>query len=428
MLWRSYLPLALSFELMMAEAPALQAAIGRLPETERNLAAWGLTIGIALLIESPVILLLTTTIALVKDRASFVALRKFMGMLALLCTLVTALIAFTPIYGLVTGHLMNQPPEIASLARIPLGVLLLWSAAIAWRRFFQGVLVRFGQARWMTWGTLLRLIAIVLVAGALARGGAVSGALAAAIAIMAGVLVEAIASTLFARATVGQLPPGGELLPQRAIARFHAPLALNTLLSLLAQPLTAAALARLPDPNPNLAAWPVIFGVLLVLRGWSFAVQELTLSRLKAGDSPTALRRFALIVGAVTTLATLLLALTPALDGYLSLLGTPARLWPLVHRGLLFSAALPLLTGLGSYVRGRRVASSDTLSILRGMAVALLIQCAGLVLAILIQADGMTAAALSVTASLVAELMYLCLPRHRVLGKKGSGEMGSREW
>jgi hypothetical protein len=410
-LWRSYLPLALSFELMMAEAPALQAAIGRLPETEQNLAAWGLTIGLALLIESPVILLLTTTIALVKDRASFVALRKFMGMLALLCTLVTALVAFTPIYGLVTEKIMNQPPEIAALARVPLGVMLFWSAAIAWRRFFQGVLVRFEQARWMTWGTLLRLIAIVGVAGWLARSGATTGAAAAALAVMAGVLIEAVASTLFARATVKQLPPGGEPLVQRAIARFHAPLALNTLLSLLAQPLTAAALARLPNPNPNLAAWPVIFGVLLVMRGWSFAVQELTLSRLKAGDSPESLRRFALVVGIVTTLATLLLLLTPALDSYLKLLGTPARLWPLVHRGLLFSAALPLLTSLGSYVRGRRVASGDTLSILRGMAVALLVQCAVLGVAIPLQFDGMTAAALSVTASLLAELGYLLFPR-----------------
>ena len=123
-LWLQYLPLALSFELMMAEAPTLQAAVGRLPDPEANLAAWGLVIGLSLLLESPVIMLLATAIALVRDRPSFAALRQFTLQLAFWCTALTALVAFTPVYGFVTHGLMNQPPTIALLARYPLGVML----------------------------------------------------------------------------------------------------------------------------------------------------------------------------------------------------------------------------------------------------------------------------------------------------------------
>jgi hypothetical protein len=410
-LWRAYLPLALSFELMMAEAPTLHAAVGRFSQPEANLAAWGLTIGLSLLIESPVILLLTTTIALVKDRPSFLALRRFMLMLAALCTLVTALIAFTPLYGLVTSTMMSQPQPVASLARVPLGVMLLWSAAIAWRRFYQGVLVRFGQTRWMTYGTLLRLLAIGGVAWFFARDGQLrpypTGALTAAFAIMAGVLVEAVASTLFAARTVRGLAATGEPLGQRAIWQFPTPLALNTLLSLLAQPLTAAALARLPHPEGTLAAWPVTFGVLLVLRGWGLALQELSVARLKAGDAPEAIQRFALWVGIATSAATLMLALTPALGGYLRALHTPAALWPLVRQGLLLGAALPLLTALGSFVRGRLVASGRTSATLGGMALALGTQCLALLGGIWLRADGMGTAMLALTASALAELSFL---------------------
>ena len=68
-----WLPLAVSFELMMLEGPAVQAAIGRLPAPELNLAAWGLTMGLSLLVESPIIMLLTTATALVPSLSRFPA-------------------------------------------------------------------------------------------------------------------------------------------------------------------------------------------------------------------------------------------------------------------------------------------------------------------------------------------------------------------
>ena len=45
-----WLPLAISFELMMLEGPAVQAAIGRLPPATPHPAAWGLTLSLALLV------------------------------------------------------------------------------------------------------------------------------------------------------------------------------------------------------------------------------------------------------------------------------------------------------------------------------------------------------------------------------------------
>src|SRR5687767_11869652 len=138
---RLWLPLALSFELMMLEGPAVQAAIGRLPEPALNLAAWGLTMSLALLVESPVIMLLTTSTALVRGEASYHALRRFMLTLLIGCTLVMGLLAFTPLFGFVAGRLMGQPPEIVLAAQPALRIMLFWAAAIGWRRFYQGILV-----------------------------------------------------------------------------------------------------------------------------------------------------------------------------------------------------------------------------------------------------------------------------------------------
>src|SRR3989442_12842685 len=142
-----WLPLAVSFELMMLEGPAVQAAIGRLPAPELNLAAWGLTMGLSLLVESPIIMLLTTATALVRDAQSFIALRRFMMFLIAGCNLITALVAFTPLFRLVAGGLMKQPEEIVRAAQPAMQLMLFWTAAIGWGRFHQGVLVGHRQTR-----------------------------------------------------------------------------------------------------------------------------------------------------------------------------------------------------------------------------------------------------------------------------------------
>ncbi len=72
-------PLAASWMLMGIELPTMSAFIARLPHPEINLAAYGGGgFPIALIVESPIIMLLAASTALCKDWASFVLLRKFM--------------------------------------------------------------------------------------------------------------------------------------------------------------------------------------------------------------------------------------------------------------------------------------------------------------------------------------------------------------
>ena len=410
-LFARYLPLALSFELMMLEAPSVQWAIGRLPETQTNLAAWGLTMQLSLLIESPVIMLLVTATALVKNTDTFQALRQFMLRIALYCTLLTLLTAFTPLFEFVTIGLLGQPIPVAEAARLPLRLMLLWSAAIAWRRFYQGVLVRQGQTSRVTLGTAVRLAFVVIPALLLTWLKCLSGAATAAVAIMAGVLVEALCASAFARPIVRQLPPpnlGDAPLTQKAISRFHTPLALTTVLTLLAQPVTSAAIARLPFASQNLAAWPVVFSALMILRGWGFAVQEITVAQLRQGAPFDAqLPRFAVKIGVASSVAALLMALTPLSTMYASALGVPSVLHPLVRSGILWGALLPLLAALSSCVRGVLVARQKTMAVYWGMALGLLVQ--GLLLAagVVTHQPAVQTAAIAFTLSGLAETVFL---------------------
>jgi len=417
-IFRLWLPLAVSFELMMLEGPAVQGAIGRLADPALHLAAWGLTMSLSLLIESPVILLLATAIALVHDADSYRALRRFTLVLAAGCTALTGLLAFTPLFDAIAGHVLGQPPAIVHQARPALQIMLLWTAAIAWRRFYQGVLVRFGQTRLVSRGTAIRLGAAVIVAWLLARDGTIPGAQVAAWAIITAVVVEALATTWFALPVVRRdvlLPPvrrspANPPLTQRAIWRFHAPLAATTLLTLLAQPLTAAALARLPNPAATLAAWPVVFLVLLVLRGGGLALQEIAVAQARQNPTapPVHLRRFTLFVGAITSGATVLIAFTPLLDWYLGrAIELPRDLWPLVRVGVGVGVLLPFVTALGSYVRGQLMAAGATSAVYRGMAVNLALHVSLLALGVWLRLPGMWVAASGFTLAAAAEVAYL---------------------
>lgn len=407
---------------MMLEGPSVQWAIGRLPETKTHLAAWGLTMQLSLLIESPVIMLLATATALVRDRDSYQALKQFMLRLAAYCTVLTAVIAFTPLFDLICTGLLGQPTPIVTAARLPLQIMLLWSAAIAWRRFYQGVLVRQGRTNRVTLGTALRLAAVVLPALFLSTAQTFSGAVTAALAIMSGVLVEAVCASTFALPIVARLPRrfmGNPPLSQKEIARFHTPLALTTVLTLAAGPLTSAAIARLPFAIQTLAAWPVIFSALLILRGWGFAVQEITVAQVRENSGrEAALVRFAAAVGVVASVVTVAFALTPLVTVYATALGVPTDLHPLVRTGILSGALLPLLAALSSYVRGILVAHKQTMAVYWGMAVGLSAQALILIAGVIGKQPAITLAAVAFTLGGLAETAYLMaqarrLPRHQ---------------
>jgi hypothetical protein len=141
-------PLAASWLLMSLEGPAISAAIARLPNPTINLAAYGgVVFPLALIIESPIIMLLSASTALSKDEASYQKLWRFMMVSGAILTVLHFLIAFTPLYYPLVVVPLGVPPEIVEPARQGLCIMLPWTWSIAYRRFNQGTLIRFGRSR-----------------------------------------------------------------------------------------------------------------------------------------------------------------------------------------------------------------------------------------------------------------------------------------
>jgi hypothetical protein len=143
-IFTTWWPLAASWLLMGLELPALSAVIARLAEPEINLAAYGdIVFPLALIIESPIIMLLAASTALSKDQASYRKIWAFMMTISGVLTGLHLIIAFTPVYYFVAGSILGAPQEIIEPARIGLMIMTPWTWAIAYRRFNQGALIRY---------------------------------------------------------------------------------------------------------------------------------------------------------------------------------------------------------------------------------------------------------------------------------------------
>ncbi len=186
-------PLATSWLVMSIELPLVSAVMARLSDPTIHLAAYGgVVFPIALVIEAPIIMLLVASTALSKDAVSYWKLHRYMMWAGAILTALHALLAFTPLYDLVIVQLLSPPAEIVEPARLGLRIMLPWTWAIAYRRFNQGLLIRFDRAPDVTIGTSVRLASVaVAVAGALAVRG-LPGIAVATIGVSAGVLAEAL--------------------------------------------------------------------------------------------------------------------------------------------------------------------------------------------------------------------------------------------
>ena len=354
-IFRLWSPLAATWFMMAAEGPLLAAIVARLSEPRFNLAAYGVALSIALLVEAPVIMMMSAATALVRDRDSYLRLRNFAFALSLEVTLVMGVLALPPIFYPVALELIGLPQQVADLTYRAILLLLPWPGAIGYRRFYQGLLIRSHRTRLIAMGTLIRLFTMVFVSFFLFLEAEVSGACVAAVALSSGVLVEAVAIRWMAHSTIaelGQEEPSLEPLSYPAIATFYYPLALTSFLVLGVQPLITFFVGHSREAVDSLAVLPVVHSLVFVFRSQGLALQEVAVAL--AG------RR---------------------LEGYEPLRLFTGRLALLASAGLALIAFTPLavvwyewLSGLSSDLAGLAVTTSRLLFDLPGLAVLLSFQ------------------------------------------------------
>ena len=360
-----YVPLALSWLLMAMEGPTAVSVVSRTPDAKVHLAAFMVLMAVSLFIESPVIDLLTTSTRLIQNRSQYRPVRAFAIGTMIWCTVVHALATVTPAYFVWTSWL-HLDAQVVEVLRTPLTIMIPWSAAIGWRRWQQGLLIRAGTTRPVTVGTLLRL-AMMLTAGfGLLNFTSLPGALIAGISLTASVIIEALYVTWAARYCYDNLPhseEGNVPLSTLEIAKFHLPLTMSTMVALATGTLLSGAISRAPDNVTQLAAWQVHTSVAWLFRTMTFALPEVIITCVKTGEDGRLLRRFCIWLGLCLSCIQAGVYFT-GLDRIIfeKVLDVKPEVLEPARFALLLTSVIPLIAGALNYLRGRLALSQNTVA------------------------------------------------------------------
>ena len=425
-----WLPLAATWLMMSVEGPFLAAVIARLPDPRFNLAAYGVAYAFALLIEAPVIMIMSASTALAEDRLKFRRLRNFTFTLNGMVTAVQLLVLIPSVFRFIMLDLIALPEEVAALVYGALWLLLPWPAAIGHRRLYQGILIRDGRTRLVAVGTVVRLTTmastgLVLFFVVRPHGAWVGGA-----ALSLGVVAEAIASHLMAIPSVRRLPepPSPSLsadpvredsdLTYGRILRFYYPLALTSLIGLAAQPMMTFFMGRATSPVESLAVFPVVVSLTFMFRSMGLSFQEVSIALMgKRHEHFRPLARFALFLGLGASGAMALVAFTP-LSGFW--FETVSGLTPELAAFAILPTAilvpLPFMSVLLSFQRSLLVVGMRT----RPITLATALEVAGIALFFPLLGwkmglVGVTAAAIAILLGRVASNSFLMFPCRTVL-------------
>jgi hypothetical protein len=362
-----WLPLAATWLMMAVEGPYVAAIIARLANPTANLAAYGVAFSLAFVAEAPILMVMTASNTLVADRQSFLAMRRFVYALNALLSTALAIGLLPPLFRFVTERLIGLPSDVSHLTHFALATLVLWPAAIGYRRFYQGILVRYHMPRRVAYGTIIRLVSMSVTAAGLALATPLPGAPVGAIALMTGVLAEAVASRWMAHTVVSALlddrrAAAAEPLTPRAIARFYYPLALTSLISVAVNPMVTFFLGRSRSAIESLAILPVVGGLVFLFRSGGIAYQEVAVALMGAsGKNERPVARTALLLAGVSALLLVAILFTPlaevwfvGVSGLSPALGQFA-LWP-----ARMIAIIPAFEYLLSFQRSRFILARHT--------------------------------------------------------------------
>lgn len=356
--------------MMATEGPFLAAIIARIADPTINLAAYGVAFAFAILIESPVIMLMSASTALVNNAQTYKKLRNFMHVMNATATGFLLIVLIPPVYNWLAISLLGLPREVTQLTYGALWILLPWPSAIGYRRFLHGLLIKAGHTRLLAYGTIFRLSAMVLTALTLYSLMDVPGAWIGAASLSFGVCVEAVVAHIMARKTIKGLNEASnpsnsypeKQLHYPEIIQFYYPLALTSFISLTVQPLLTFLMGRAPSPLESLAVFPVVHSLSFFFRSFGLSYQEVALAVLEEnqGNFPR-LARFAVWLGLSTSVGIALLAFTPlSIVWFEQVSGLKPDLTELATTSLKILVPVPALSVFLSFLRSLYIQSRLT--------------------------------------------------------------------
>jgi O-antigen/teichoic acid export membrane protein len=409
-LWRQFIPLSMSDVTMAMAVPLVNMGLGYGTFAEANLAAAGVGRTVAVLFESPIIMVLHAANVLAGKSAARKAFWRLVLLLTALLTVGICVLALPAVFAWVAARLLGLQPDLAARTHTVLLFLLVWPALIGWRRYFQGLLIHADHMTTIGIGGISRLVGTGVVL-ALGMHWAWDGPILAGAAAISGVVVETGLIMLAARHFhVSERPEtvtGPLWGTPGQVWRFYRPLAAVMLIVWGARIGLGGIIARAYDSAIALAVWAAASAIIVLVTNASFMVQQVVIrNRLK-----TPLRtmmQFVISSGLVGSAILLLIGATPQGARLLALLVGPQP--ALIQQAIPVVAVCipaPLVVAFMATAQGWLIGAGHTIRVNRATWLGAVVQIGTGLIGVAAGMPGGTVAGLATLLSLVAETAWL---------------------
>lgn len=368
-LLKLWLPLAIMWIVMALEQPLITSVISRLDDALNQLAAFGFSFAIALLIEGPVIQMLSAGTAVTPSKQSYRKILSIMNYIAVIATLVHLILCIPSVFRFISVDLMGLPEELLKSAYYCFVSLIPWAATIGYRRLWQGVMIKHGRSKYVPIVMYIRLIIaiVILLLGYIFKP--FSGALLGGIALCVGVISGMISSYIFAKPCIEALPEEASYeMSFKGMLRFYIPLAITSWITLGVRPLLNFGIVKGLFPVESLAVWPVILAYIFLYTSICQSLQEIIIAEYKK-ENLKVLRSF---VNNIATIMVVLyfaiLMIKPLLNfWFFDVSKLPTSLSEFLTVPLLLFMVMPFLSASISWYRGVLVSTRKTTNITMGV-------------------------------------------------------------
>jgi len=370
-LWKEFIPLSISDVTMSIGDPMVNATMAQMPKLQTNLSALGVIKALVVLFESPIIMVLHASNQLSSQQEARLALKKFVILASAILTSFLMFLAIPTIFFPLL-QLVGLTQTVALHAYKMFVCLLFWPGTIAFRRYYQGILIIHKQLKAVARAGLIRMLVLAfglsigfyfhLPTTYLAAGSMILGAFAETLVVYWGARKFCnLPSIQSNEAEQDSRYPK----TVKEVWKFYWPLANSMVCVWTGRALLVVCLARAIDSSIALAAWPATWAIVVLFANLTRMIQQVII-RNQSSFHPFEFIIFATTIG--LTLTVLILGLGVSSIGAQLLtyfVGNDSTLLSTVKAVLCICAGIPILVAIQNVLQGFLMCVGNTKAINR---------------------------------------------------------------
>jgi len=317
-----FFPLAVFPILVSLSHTVINGALARMPLPELNIAIYTVVKSVSGIINGPSIMTRPLFTSIVEDKNSYHLVRNFTLLLVLLLFIILMMIGITPLGDIVFRNIIGlQNKKEIDLATSAVMITAFLPIVVSLRNAYQGLAASLKKTFLIVPGVIIRVIAIIIFSWWISKNNVISGVMAGCIAFVAGIGLEGLfilgglkyrfKSILNA---VKKLPPScfdKKDLNYYKILKFFIPLGFTTMITMAIQPVIQSGLARSSSPVSSLAAYGVGWTLITMISGPLRMLHQISLVYHNNADNMKVIKIFNLSLGLLSSIITVIFALSP---------------------------------------------------------------------------------------------------------------------